>query len=89
MQNNQTSEWLVTDDNGKGKLGMGKARENTTKARAKARQNIGKRKHHGKKGKKGSHEMEGHDDTQDAQTSHYYTAWTDTKRDHGDIWSNA
>ena len=51
--------------------------------------NKGKGEHHGKKGKKGFHEMEGHDDTQDAQTSQDYTAWTGTSWDHADNCDDA
>ena len=51
--------------------------------------NKGKGKHHGKKGKNGCHEMEVHDDTQDAQTGYDDAEWTDTCWDHTDNWTAA
>ena len=54
LQNNQTSGWSGQGDKTKGKRGKGKSK--------------GKGKQHGKKGKKGFHDMEGHEDKQKTQT---------------------
>ena len=49
LQNNQTSGWSGTDDKTKGKPGKGKGKQDKGK---------GKGEPHGKKGKKGIHEIE-------------------------------
>ena len=62
---------------GKGKLGKGKS-----KSKAKG-------KKHGKKGQKLFHEMKGHEDKQETQTSQEHTEWTYTSWDHADNWIDA
>ena len=49
----------------------GKSKSKPGKGKGKNKNN-GMGKHHGKKAKKGSHEMKGHDDTQDTQTGQDY-----------------
>ena len=68
LQNNQTSGWSGTDDKSKSKPGTGKGRGKQDKGKGKGKPGRGKSKnknkrkikHHGKKVKKGFHEMEGH-----------------------------
>ena len=67
-----------------------KARAKASLVRAKARARAKERvKQHGKKGKKGLHEMEGHDDKPETQTSQEHAGWTDTTWDHADKWTDA
>ena len=66
-------------------MGKGKGKQGKGKGNGKNK-NKGKGEQHGNKGKKGFHEMEGHDDTQDTQTIQDFTEWTDKSWDHSDNW---
>ena len=67
LQNNQTSGWSGTDDTNKGKPTTGRGQGKRDKGKGKGKpgkvkgknHNKGQGKHHGHKGKKGFHEMEG------------------------------
>ena len=64
VQNNQTSGWSGTDDKTKGKPGKGKGKQDKGNGtgelgKGKSKSKNGKGKQHGKKRKKGCHEMEG------------------------------
>ena len=92
MQNNQTSGWSDTDDETKGKPGKGKGKQDKGEGKGKPgngkskSKSKGQGKQHGKKGEKGFHEMEGHEDKQETPTGQYFTEWTDTSSDHADNW---
>ena len=94
MQNNPTSGWSGTDDKTKGMQGKGKCKQDKGKGKGPSKgkgkgKSKGKGKHHGKKGKKGFHEMERHEDKQETRTSQDCAEWTDTSGDHADNWTDA
>ena len=92
----QSNEWMVWHGR-QNQTCPARAKANKTQARAKASmvrtkgksKNKGKGKQHGKKRKKGFHEMEGHDDKQETQSGQENTEWTDTSWDHADNWNHA
>ena len=73
----QPNEWMVWH----GRLNQRKIKGKT--------KNKGNGKQHGKKGKKGFHEMEEHEDKQETKTIQEYTEWTHTSWDHTDNWTDA
>ena len=62
------SGWSGTDDRNKGKAGHGQGQGQARQRYGQDNNNKGKGKQHRKKRKKGFHEMEGHEDTQERQT---------------------